>query len=69
MFAAPDGALHPLIDLCGDSSEEEVAAGGPYDAFGEVGVELALAVDASEDDKCDEEPVGAGLWHCMWMNC
>ena len=65
MFAAPDGTFHPLIDLCGDSSEDEAAADGPCDAFVEVGDALALAVDASEDDECEEEPVYAGLWYCM----
>ena len=60
MFAALDGTLRPLIDLCGDSSEDEVADGGPCDAFVEVGDALALAVDASEDDECEEEPVRAG---------
>ena len=58
MFAAPGGAQH---DLCGDSSMDETAAGGLHDAFIEVSDELALAVDASEDDECDEEPVGAGV--------
>ena len=67
MFAAPDGTLHPLIDLCSDSSEDEAAAGGPCDAFVEVGDALALAVNTSEDDECEEEPVRAGLWHCIWI--
>jgi hypothetical protein len=61
MFAAPGGTQHPLIDLCSDSSEDEVAASGPCDAFVEVGDALALAVDADEDDERDEEPVCAGL--------
>ncbi len=65
MCIAPDGTQHPLIDLCSDNSEEEAAAGGPCDAIVEVGDALALAVDASEDDECEEEPVGAGVWHCM----
>ena len=65
MFAAPDGTLHPVIDLCGESSEDEAAAGGPRDAIVEVGDALALAVDASEDDECEEEPVVAGVWICM----
>ena len=65
MFAAPDGTQHPLIDLCGDSSEDKAAAGGPCDVFVEVGDALALAVDASEDDECEKDPAGAGLWHCM----
>jgi hypothetical protein len=66
MFAAPDGTQHPLIDLCGNSSEDEAAAGDPCDAFVEdlVG---ALSVDASEDDECEEEPVCAGVWDCMLM--
>ena len=68
MFAAPDGMQHPLIDLCGESSDDEVADGGPCDAFGEVGDALALAVDASEDDECEEEPVHAGLWYCMLLS-
>jgi hypothetical protein len=67
MFAAPDGTQHPLIDLYGDSSEEEAAAGGPCDAFVEVGDALELAVDACEDDECEEDQVHAGLWHCMIM--
>ena len=67
MFAAPDGTFHPVIDLCGESSEDEAAAGGPCDAFVEVGDALALAVDAREDDECEEEPAGAGLWHCKLM--
>ena len=67
MFAAPDGTQHPLIDLCGDSSEDEAAAGGPCDAFVEVGDALAVAVDASEDDECEEEPVRAGVCQCMLM--
>ena len=67
MFAAPDGTQHPLIDLCGDSSEDEMAAGGPCDAFLEVGDALALAVATSEDDECDEEPAGAGSLRCMIM--
>ena len=67
MFAAPDGTQHPLIDLCGDTSEDEMAAGGPCDAFLEVGDALALAVAASEDDECDEEPVGTGSLQCMIM--
>jgi hypothetical protein len=65
MFAAPDGTQHALIDLCSDSSEDEVAAGGSCNAFVEVGDALALAVDASEDDVCEEEPVRAGLWLSM----
>ena len=67
MFAAPDGTQHPLIDLCSESSEDEEAAGGPCDAVVEdlVGDALALAVDASEDDVCEEEPVIAGMWHCI----
>ncbi len=65
IFIAPDGTHHPLIDLCSDTSEDEAAPGGPCDAFVEVGVALALAVDASEDDECKEEPVRAGVWHCM----
>jgi hypothetical protein len=69
MFSTPDGTLYPLIDLCGDSSEDEAAAGGPCDAFVEVGDALALAVDASEDDECcEEEPARAGMWYCMWIN-
>ena len=68
MFAAPDGAQHPLIDLCGESSEDEVADGGSFDAFVEVGDALALAVDASEDDECEEEPVRAGLWLSMLIH-
>ena len=68
IFIAVDGTQHPLIDLCSDSSEDEAAAGGPCDAFVEVGDALALAVDASEDDECEEEPVGAGVWHCMLMH-
>ena len=67
MFAAPDGTQHPLIDLCGDTSEDEMAAGGPCDAFVEVGDALALAVHASEDDECEKDPVRAGLWYCMCM--
>ena len=63
MFAAPDGTHHPLIDLCSDSSEDEVAAGGPCDAFVEVGDALALAVDANDDDECEEDPVREGMWH------
>ena len=65
MFVTPDGTQHPLIDFCSDSSEDEAAAGGPCDAFVEVGDELALAVAASKDDECEEEPVHAGLWYCM----
>ena len=65
MFAAPDGTQYPLIDLCSDSSEDEVAASGPCDALVEVDDALALAVDASEDAKCEEEPECAGLWYCM----
>ena len=61
MFAAPDGTQHPLIDLCGDSSEDEATAGGPCDALVEVGDVLAVAVDASEDHEGEEEPVGAVL--------
>ena len=68
MFAAPDGTHHPLIDLCSDSSEDEAAAGGPRDALVEVGDALAWPVDASEDDKSKEEPVRAGLWHCMLIH-
>ena len=67
MFAAPDGTQHPLIALCSDSSEDEEAAGGPRKAIVEVGDALALAVNASEDDECEEEPVVAGVWHCMLM--
>ena len=67
MFATPDGTQHPFIDLCSDSSEDEAAAGGPSDAFVEVGDALGLSVDASEDDECEEEPVVAGVWHCMLM--
>ncbi len=63
IFAAPDGTQHPLIDLCGDSSEDEAADDGLYDAFVEVGDALALAVDASEDDECEVQPVRAGVWH------
>ena len=63
MFATPDGTQHPLIDLCSDSSEDEAAAGGLCDAFVEVRDALALAVDASEDDDCEEQPVVAGVWH------
>ena len=63
MFAAPDRTQYPLIDLCSDSSEDEAAAGCPCDAIVEVGDALALAVDASEDDECEEEPVVAGVWH------
>jgi hypothetical protein len=44
IFVAPDGTQHPFIDLCGDSSEDEVADGGSCDAFVEVGDTLALAV-------------------------
>ncbi len=70
VVTAPDGTQHPPIDLCSDSSEDEAAAGGPCDAFVEVGDALALAVDASEDDVvCEEEPVVAGVWHCMLMIC
>ena len=61
MFIAPDGTQHSLIDLCSDSSEDEAAAGGPCDAFVEVDDALELAVDASEDDECDEEPLRAGM--------
>ena len=67
MFAAPDGTQHPLIDLCGESSEDEVADGGSCDAFVEVGDALALAVDTSKDDECEEEPVRAGVSNCMWI--
>ncbi len=69
MFVAPDGTQHSLIYLYSDSSEDKAAAGGPRDAFVEVGDALALAVDASEDDECEEEPVRAGVWHCMLMYC
>ena len=68
VFIAPDGTQHPLIDLCSDSSEDEAAAGGPREAIVEVddaAAALALAVDASEDDECEEEPVVAGVWHCQ----
>ncbi len=65
MFAAPDGTHHPLIDLCGDSSEDEAVAGGLHDVVVEVSDALELAVDASEDDECEEEPAVAGLWRCM----
>ncbi len=68
MFTAPDWTQHPLIYLCSDSSEDEGAAGGPCNAIVEVGDALALAhlaVDASEDDECEEEPVRAGLWNRM----
>ena len=65
VFTAPNGTQHPLIDLCSDSSEDEAAAGGPSDAFVEVGDALALAVDASEDDECEENLVVAGVLHCM----
>ncbi len=65
MFAAPDGTQYRLIDLCSDSSEDEAAAGGLHEAIVEVGDALALAVDASEDDECEEEPVVAGVRHCM----
>ena len=61
IFAAPKGTQHALMDLCGDSSDDTAAAGGPCDAFVEVGDALALAVDASEDDECEEDPAGAGL--------
>ena len=61
IFMVPDGTHYPLIDLCSDSSEDEAAAGGPCDAFVQVGEALALAVDASEDAECKEEPVSAGL--------
>ncbi len=47
MFAAPDGAQHAVIDLYGDSSVDETAAGGLHDAFIEVSDALALRVDAS----------------------
>ena len=72
MLIAPDETQHPLIDLVSDSSEDEAAAGGPCDVFVEdlVGDALALAhlaVDTSEDDDCEEGPVGAGVWHCMLM--
>ena len=67
LFTAPDATHYPLIDLCSDSSEDEAAAGGPREAIVEVGDALALAVDASEDDECEEEPVRAGMWHCMLM--
>ena len=69
MCIAPDGTQYPLIDLCSHSSEDEAAAGGPCDAFVEVGDALALAVDASEDDECEEEPVRAGVWHRMLTYC
>ena len=62
-FAAPDGTHHPLIDLRSKSSEYKAAAGGPCYAIVEVGDALALAVDASEDDECEEESVRAGAWH------
>jgi hypothetical protein len=65
MFAAPNGTQHPLIDLCGDSSEDEAAAGGPCNAIVDVGDALAMAVDASEDDECDKQPARAGVWYCM----
>ena len=65
VVTAPDGTQHPPIDLCSDSSEDEAAAGGPCCAFMEVGDALALAVDASEDDECEEQPVVAGVRHCM----
>ena len=65
MFAAPDGTQHPLIDLCSDSSEDEAAAGGPREVIVEVNDALAVAVDASEDDECEEEPVVASVWYCM----
>ena len=61
MFAAPDGTHHLLIDLRGNYSEDEAAAGGPCDALVEVGDAVALAVDTSEDDEGEEEQVGAGL--------
>ncbi len=67
MCIAPDGTQHPLIDLCSDSSEDEAAASGPCDAFVEVGDALALAVDASEENECKEEPVRTGVWHYMSM--
>ena len=61
IFMAQDGTHYPLIDLCSDNLEYEAAAGAPCDALVEVGDALALAVDASEDDECEEEPVHAGL--------
>jgi hypothetical protein len=41
IFMVPDGTHYPLIDLCDDSSEDEAAAGGPCDAFVQVGEALA----------------------------
>ncbi len=67
MFAAPDATQHPLVDLCTESSNDEAAAGGPCEVIVEVGDALALAVDASKNDECEEEPVVAGVCHCMLM--
>jgi hypothetical protein len=53
-FTAADGKVHPLIDLCSDSSEDEVAAGGTCDTF------VLVGNDAREEAEFSKEPAVPG---------
>ena len=60
-FTAVDGTRHPLIEISGDSSDDEVATGGSCDALAPLDPAAAQAGDASEDDECEGEVVVAGV--------
>ena len=50
-FTMAHGTRHPLIEVSSDSSDDEVAAGGPCDAVAPLDPAAAQAGDASEDDE------------------
>ena len=59
-FTAADGTRHPLIEVSSDSSDDEVAAGGSYDALAPLDPAAAQAAladpgDANEDDEGEGE--------------
>ena len=60
-FTVADGTRHPIIEVSSDSSDDEVAAGGSYDAVAPLDPAAAQAGDASEDDEREEGLAVAGV--------
>ena len=68
-FTVADGTRHPLIEISSDSSEDEVAAGGPCDKLAPLDLAAAQASEASEDGECEEEQAIAGVLNSeIWVS-
>ena len=55
-----DGTRPPLIEICSDISDDEVAAGGSCDVLAPLDPAAVEAGDASEDDEAEEGLAVAG---------